>query len=87
MIFNYDLYKIKWEDIFSDSGWASDAEFDRMHVSNCISIGFVYKKTKKYVWIFSSYEISSLGEITFGDRTVIPANNIITMEKIYGKKI
>jgi len=25
-----------------------------------------------------------LGEITFGDRTVIPANNIKTMEKING---
>ena len=28
--FKYDLYKISWEDICSDSGWASDAEFDRM---------------------------------------------------------
>jgi hypothetical protein len=27
-----------------------------------------------------------MGEITFGDRTVIPANNIKSMEKIYGKK-
>ena len=86
MKFNYDLYKINWEDICSDSGWASDAEFDRMGVSHCISIGFIYRKTKDYVWIFSSYEIDSLGEITFGDRTVIPANNIKSMEKIYGKK-
>jgi hypothetical protein len=82
--FKYDLYKISWEDILSDSAWASDTEFDRMDVSHCISIGFIYKKTKDYVWIFSSYEIDNLGEITFGDRTVIPANNIKTMEKING---
>jgi hypothetical protein len=44
--FKYDLYKISWEDICSDSGWASDIEFDRMDVSHCISIGFIYRKTK-----------------------------------------
>jgi len=86
MKFNYDLYKISWEDICSDSGWATDLEFDRMDVSHCISIGFIYRQTKDYVWIFSSYEIDNLGEITYGDRTVIPANNIKSMEKIYGKK-
>jgi hypothetical protein len=45
--FKYDLYKISWEDICSDSGWASDAEFDRMDVSHCISIGFIYRKNKR----------------------------------------
>jgi hypothetical protein len=84
--FNYDLYKISWEDICSDSGWASDVEFDKLSVSYCISIGFIFKKTKKYVWIFSSYEINDLGEINFGDRTVIPLSNVITMEKIWARK-
>ena len=82
--FKYDLYKIGWEDICSDSGWASDVEFNQMDVSHCISIGFIYKKTKDYIWIFSSYEIDNLGEITYGDRTVIPLNNVKTMEKING---
>jgi len=86
MPFKYELYKICWDDICSDSGWASDVEFDRMSVSHCISIGFIYKKTKDYIWIFSSYEIDNLGEIRFGDRTVIPASNIKTMEKLNGKK-
>lgn len=84
--FKYDLYKIFWDDIFSDSGWADSVEFDRMSVSHCISIGFIYKQTKNYIWIFSSYEIDSSGEITFGDRTVIPANNVKSMEKIYGQE-
>jgi hypothetical protein len=35
---------------------------------------------------FLAYEIDNLGEITFGDRTVIPANNIKSMEKLNGKK-
>jgi hypothetical protein len=82
--FKYELYKIHWEDILSDSAWASETEFDRMEVSRCISIGFIYRKTKDYIWIFSSYEIDTVGEITFGDRTVIPAFNIKTMEKING---
>lgn len=82
--FNYQLYRINWEDICSDSAWATDTEFDKMEVSYCISIGFLYKKTQKYIWIFASYEINDLGEITFGERTVIPANNVIKMEKING---
>jgi len=84
--FKYDLYKIHWEDICSDSGWASDVEFNKLSVSHCISIGFIFKKDKKYIWIFSSYEINDLGEINFGDRTVIPLSNVITMEKIYGQE-
>ena len=84
--FKYDRYKIQWEDICSDSGWASEVEFNKLTVSHCISIGFIFKKDKKYIWIFSSYEINDLGEINFGDRTVIPLSNVTTMEKIYGKK-
>ena len=85
--FNYQLYRIDWEDICSDSAWATDTEFDKMEVSHCISIGFLYKKTQKYIWIFASYEINDLGEITFGERTVIPAANIIKMEKIWLKNL
>lgn len=84
--FPFELYKISWEDICSDSGWASDVEFDKLSVSHCISIGFIFKKTQKYLWIFSSYEINDLGEINFGDRTVIPLSNVITMEKIWARK-
>jgi hypothetical protein len=84
--FNYDLYEISWEDICSDSGWASDLEFNKLAVSHCISIGFIFKKTQKYIWIFSSYEINDLGEINFGDRTVIPLSNVTKMEKIWARK-
>jgi hypothetical protein len=84
--FNYDLYKVSWEDICSDSGWASDLEFNKLAVSHCISIGFIFKKTQKYLWIFSSYEINDLGEINFGDRTVIPLSNVTKMEKIWARK-
>ena len=84
--FKYDLYEISWEDICSDSGWASNLEFDKLSVSHCISIGFIFKKTQKYIWIFSSYEINDLGEINFGDRTVIPLSNVTKMEKIWARK-
>jgi len=80
------LYKITWSDISSDSGWATDKEFDRMSVSDCISIGFIYKQDNNCVWIYSSYSIDDAGEITYGDRTVIPKSNITKMEQIYGKE-
>ncbi len=28
----FELYKISWEDICSDSGWATNLEFDRMDI-------------------------------------------------------
>jgi len=80
------LYKITWSDISSDSGWATEKEFDRMCVSSCISIGFIYKQDNNCVWIYSSYSIDDAGEITYGDRTVIPKSNITKMEQIYGKE-
>jgi len=85
--FKYQLYKIEWEDICSDSAWATDTEFDKMQISKCVSIGYIYKNNKKYVWIFASYEVNDLGEITFGGRTVIPAANIIKMDKIWLKNL
>ena len=38
-----------------------------------------YKKTKKFVWTFSSYEDK---DVSFSDRNVFPVGCIIKMDKI-----
>ncbi len=43
---------------------------------------WLYKKDKKSIKIFSSYDRDSDGEITFGDRNCFPISNVRHMEKI-----
>ena len=45
--FPYHKYRIEWSDISSDSGWASDKEFDRMKLAMPVSEGWLYEKNKK----------------------------------------
>ena len=59
--FKYQLYKIEWEDICSDSAWATDTEFDKMQISKCVSIGYIYKNNKKYVcWYIFKWQLKLL---------------------------
>ena len=80
--FPYDKYKIWWTDPCGDTGWASATEFDKMTYSEPYSEAWVFKKDKKSIKIFSSYDRDSDGEITFGDRNCFPISNVRHMEKI-----
>ena len=69
--FPFQKVRVEWVDCVSDSGWASDREFDKMSLSYPVNEGWLYEKTKDYIKIFASYDKDSEG-ITFGDRTMIP---------------
>ena len=58
-------------DILSDSGWATDKEFDKMKLSYPVNEGWLYSKDKTSIKMFASYDKDDDG-ITFGDRTMIP---------------
>ena len=79
--FPYHKYRIEWSDISSDSGWASDKEFDRMKLAMPVSEGWLYEKNKKVIKIFASYDTDDDG-IQFGERTVIPTSCVNKMIKI-----
>ena len=49
----YFFYRIEWLDITGDAGHASAEEFDKFECSKMITHGYIYKKTKKFVWTFS----------------------------------
>ena len=69
----YSKCRIEWIDIVSDSGWATDKEFNRMKLASPINEGWVYSKDKNTVKVFASYDKDEdTNEITFGDRTMIP---------------
>jgi len=79
--FPYHKYRIEWSDISSDSGWASDKEFDRMKLAMPVSEGWLYEKNKKVIKIFASYDTDDDG-IQFGERTVIPTSCVNKMIKL-----
>ena len=66
-------------DITGDAGHASAEEFDKFECSKMITHGYIYKKTKKFVWTFASYEDK---DVSFSDRNVFPVGCIIRMDKI-----
>ena len=71
------FYEIKWWDILGDSGHASSKEFDAMKPALMTTMGYIYKKNKKCVWSFASYD-----EETFSDRNVFPIGCIKELKKI-----
>ena len=79
----YSKYRIEWLDILSDSGWATDKEFNRMKLASPVNEGWLYNKDWYAIKIFSSYDKDEdTKEITFGDRTMIPLSCVKKMIKL-----
>ena len=74
----YELYEIRWLDIVGDSTLGTAEEFDKMTCAEIISIAYIYKKTEKFLYIFSSYQENDVG---YGDRNIIPIGCVLNMRK------
>ena len=77
----YSKYRIEWFDIASDSGWATDKEFNRMKLATPVSEGWLYEKNECVIKIFASYDRDEDGYV-FGERTVIPLSCVKKMKKL-----
>ena len=75
----YYFYKISWLDITADGGHATAAEFDTFECSKMVTFAYVYKKTKKFVWTFASYDAK---DEAYSDRNIFPIGCIIKMETL-----
>ena len=42
----YPKVRVEWIDCVSDSGWATDKEFDRMKLAKPVNEGWLYSKDK-----------------------------------------
>jgi len=73
----YYFYKIVWYDILADGSHASATEFDNMKPALMTTMGYIYKKNKKCIWSFASYD-----DETFSDRNVFPIGCIKELKKI-----
>ena len=70
----YPKVRVEWIDCVSDSGWATDKEFDKMKLAQPVNEGWLYEKTKNHIKLFASYDKDSEG-ISFGDRTMFPSHD------------
>jgi len=75
----YYFHKISWVDITADGGHATREEFDKFECSKMVSYGYIYKKTKKFIWTFASYDEK---DEVFSDRNVFPIGCITKVEKL-----
>ena len=74
--------RVQCIDILSDSGWATDKEFDKMNLSYPVNEGWLYSKDNKAIKLFASFDKDDDGTITFGDRTMIPTSCVKKILKI-----
>ena len=75
----YYFFSIKWIDITGDAAHATPEEFDKFECSKMVTQAYVYKKTKKYLTTFSSYDQD---DEVFSDTNIFPIGCILSMEKI-----
>ena len=75
----YYFHKIHWIDITGDAGHATADEFDKFECAKMVTFAYVYKKTKKFMWTFASYDQK---DEAYSDRNVFPIKCITKMEKL-----
>ena len=77
----YQKVRVEWIDCVSDSGWATEKEFDKMKLAKPVNEGWLYSKDKDSVKLFASYDKDEDG-ITFGDLSMIPRQRVKKIQKI-----
>ena len=77
----YPKVRVEWIDCVSDSGWATDKEFEKMKLAKPINEGWLYSKDKTSIKLFASYDKDEDG-INFGDRTMIPRQWVRKIQKL-----
>ena len=75
----YYFYSIRWFDITGDAGHKTKDEMDKLPISKMVTQAYVFKKSKKFLITFSSYDET---DEVFSDTNIFPIRCIIKMEKI-----
>ena len=78
----YPKYRVEWVDCISDSGWADKTEFEKMKLAYPVNEGWIFSKDRISVKMFASYDKDDMGNISFGDRTMIPRSWVKKMTKL-----
>ena len=77
----YPKVRVEWIDCVSDSGWATDKEFDKMRLARPVNEGWLFDKTKDHITLFASFD-KDVACYFFGDRTMIPRQWVKKIQKL-----
>ena len=78
----FQKVRVEWVDCVSDSGWASEKEFNKMKLARPVNEGWLYSKDKNSIKLFASYDREDDGSFSFGDRTMIPRQWVKKIQKL-----
>lgn len=80
--FNYQIVKITWWDIqTSEKSWINQDDILQEDIAVCYDVGYIYKKTKDKLWLFTSYH-EGKDDFDIGGLTVYPLGVIKNIEII-----
>ena len=75
-ISKFKQVKITWVDPCQcDEAWTPESEILDHDVAVCSDVGYIYKKTKSKLWLFTSYSEDEYG-LSVGGLTCIPTGVI-----------
>jgi len=78
--FKYQRVKVIWWDITSSpSAWVHEDDIESNDISICEDVGYIYKKTKEKLWLFTSYSEDENG-MDVGGLTCFPRGCIKKIE-------
>ena len=80
--FPYSRVKIYWKDIQSHPDWISIDDIEEQSTADCVDEGFLYKKDKQRIWIFSSYSKNEDGSYDVANVTCFPKGCVSKIERI-----
>jgi hypothetical protein len=76
----YPKVKITWWDICSSTkSWIAEEDILKEDVSVCTDVGYIYKKTKNKLWLFTSYSEDENG-MEVGGLTTFPRQVVKKIE-------
>jgi hypothetical protein len=80
MISRYKHVRITWQDICTaEEAWTHEDEILQHDVATCTDTGYIFKKTKSKLWLFSSYSEDEDG-LSVGGLTAFPMGCIKKIE-------
>ena len=75
--FIYQRVEIIWYDIQNAPGsWLTESEVLNHKLAECVSVGFLFSKTKSMIKLFSSWSYNIDQSVDFADVVAIPAGCI-----------
>jgi hypothetical protein len=81
--FPYAHVKITWWDITqSNEAWIDKDDILKNDISVCEDTGYIFKKTKDKLWLFTSYSYDENKSLSVGGLTVFPVKVIKKIERI-----